>query len=100
MAFKKGNTPYNFDDLTGKIFNRLTVVERVYKENTKKTYWKCKCSCGKETIVESSKIKFTTTMESELLKKIKIQAIKEHLPVSAILERLIKEYLSSLPNND
>ena len=40
MAFKKGNTPYNFDDLTGKIFNRLTVVERVYKENTKKTYWK------------------------------------------------------------
>ena len=57
MAFKKGNTPYNFDDLTGKIFNRLTVVERVYKENTKKTYWKCKCSCGKETIVESSKIK-------------------------------------------
>jgi hypothetical protein len=89
MAFKKGNTPYNFDDLTGKIFNRLTVVERVYKENTKKTYWKCKCSCGKETIVES-----------ELLKKIKIQAIKEHLPVSAILERLIKEYLSSLPNND
>lgn len=57
MAFKKGNTPYNFDDLTGKIFNRLTVVERVYKANSKKTYWKCKCSCGKETIVESSKIK-------------------------------------------
>lgn len=47
-----------------------------------------------------SKIKFTTTIESELLKKIKIQAIKEHLSVSAILERLIKEYLSSLPNND
>ncbi|MFQ9208437.1 MAG: ribbon-helix-helix protein, CopG family [Clostridium fessum] len=47
-----------------------------------------------------SKIKFTTTMESELLKKIKIQAIKERLSVSAILERLINEYLSSLPNDD
>jgi hypothetical protein len=47
-----------------------------------------------------SKIKFTTTIESELLEKIKIQAIKEHLSVSAILERLIIEYLSSLPSND
>lgn len=47
-----------------------------------------------------SKVKFTTTMESELLKKIKIQAIKEHLSVSAILERLVNEYLSSLPNDD
>ena len=47
-----------------------------------------------------SKIKFTTTIESELLEKIKIQAIKEHLPVSAILERLIIEYLSSLSSND
>ena len=57
MDFKKGKAPYNFDDLTGKTFNRLTVVERVYKKNNKRTYWKCKCSCGKETIVESSKIK-------------------------------------------
>lgn len=47
-----------------------------------------------------SKIKFTTTIESELLEKIKIQAIKERLSVSAILERLIIEYLSSLPSND
>ena len=47
-----------------------------------------------------SKIKFRTTIESELLEKIKIQAIKEHLSVSAILERLIIEYLSSLPSND
>ena len=47
-----------------------------------------------------SKVKFTTTMESELLKKIKIQAIKEHLSVSAILERLVNEYWSSLPNDD
>ena len=36
MDFKKGKTPYNFDDLTGKTFNRLTVVERVYKKNNKR----------------------------------------------------------------
>lgn len=57
MAFKKGMTAYNFNDLTGKTFNRLTVIERVHKENNKRTFWKCRCACGKEVIVESSKIK-------------------------------------------
>lgn len=38
------------------------------------------------------KKKFTTSIESELLKKIKIQAIKENRSVSSILEQLIKEY--------
>lgn len=41
------------------------------------------------------KIKFTTTIEQELLEKIKIQAIKEHCSVSEILERLITQYLST-----
>ena len=57
MAFKKGMTAYNFDDLTGKTFNRLTVIKRVYRNNSKKVYWKCRCVCGKETTVESSKLK-------------------------------------------
>lgn len=39
------------------------------------------------------KIKFTTTIDQELLEKIKIQAIKEHCSVSEILERLITQYL-------
>lgn len=41
------------------------------------------------------KIKFTTTIEQELLEKIKIQAIKEHCSVSEIFERLITQYLST-----
>lgn len=57
MAFKQGMVAHNFDDLTGKTFNRLSVIERVYNGNSKKTYWKCRCICGKEVIVESSKIK-------------------------------------------
>lgn len=39
------------------------------------------------------KIKFTTTISEELLKAIKIQAIKENKSVSEILEKLIAEYL-------
>lgn len=39
------------------------------------------------------KVKFTTTIDESLLEQIKIFAIKEKCSVSAILERLIKEYL-------
>ena len=36
--------------------SRLTVVERAENKNGK-TYWKCKCECGNETIVEGVKIR-------------------------------------------
>lgn len=39
------------------------------------------------------KIKFTTTLSENLLKEIKIQAIKENKSVSEILEILITKYL-------
>lgn len=39
------------------------------------------------------KIKFTTTISEDLLKSIKIQAIKENKSVSEILESLILDYL-------
>jgi len=42
-----------FNDLTGKKFNRLTVIERVRKENDKRTYWRCRCDCGNETVVRA-----------------------------------------------
>lgn len=40
--------------------------------------------------------KFTTTIDSELLEQIKIQAIKKKCSVAALLERLINDYLSSI----
>lgn len=36
---------------------------------------------------------FTTTLNSELLEKLRIQAIKEKRNINDILEQLIKEYL-------
>lgn len=39
------------------------------------------------------KKKFTTTVDTELLEKIKIQAIKEKRSVSDLLEELMKKYL-------
>lgn len=39
-----------FKDLTGKKFNKLTVIGIDHKIG-KSYYWKCKCDCGKETVV-------------------------------------------------
>ena len=40
-----------------------------------------------------NKTKFTTTIDGELLEQIKIQAVKEKCSVSALLEKLIKQYI-------
>lgn len=39
------------------------------------------------------RVKFTTSLDSELVEKIKIRAITEKTDVSKILEKLIIEYL-------
>ena len=46
---------WNFQDLTGQRFSRLTVIERVksHKLNDKHAYWKCLCDCGNYCIVAS-----------------------------------------------
>lgn len=44
-------------DLTGQVFDRLTVIRQVPRpenSNIKNKYWLCKCSCGNEKIVCTS----------------------------------------------
>lgn len=43
-------------DLKGKKFNHLTVEERAYLRNHRQ-YWKCRCDCGKEVIVNTTELK-------------------------------------------
>lgn len=38
-------------DMTGKIYNELTVLERAGSNKHHQALWRCRCSCGKETIV-------------------------------------------------
>lgn len=54
------------EDLTGRIFGRLTVITRDFeKENSLSskgsTYWKCKCECGKEVTVSRGSLLNGTT---------------------------------------
>ena len=46
-----------FQDLTGKKFNKLTVIKRVEGKIKKHTYWECVGDCGNTTIVTSQKLK-------------------------------------------
>lgn len=51
---------YNFRDLTGKVFGRLTVIkrieDRIQPSGQKKTQWLCKCECGNYSKVTSSNL--------------------------------------------
>lgn len=44
--------------------------------------------------------KFTTTLDQELLEKIKIRAVIEKTSVSVLLERLIAEYLNQVESDN
>lgn len=46
------------------------------------------------------KIKFTTTIDEEILEKIKIIAIKEKRSVSSIFEELLNDYIKKQSKND
>lgn len=44
-------------DLTGRVFGRLEVLERAHRGRTGKHYWRCRCSCGKESFVQGGNLK-------------------------------------------
>lgn len=49
-----------FEDLTGRKFGRLTVIERMPTVN-RRTRWKCICDCGTEKVVGAEQLKSGTT---------------------------------------
>lgn len=44
-------------DLRGERFGKLTVVEAVGKAKNGATLWRCKCDCGKESIVQGGNLR-------------------------------------------
>lgn len=45
-----------FIDLTGRVFERLTVVKRAANWTRRSPYWVCRCRCGTETTVTRSNL--------------------------------------------
>ena len=44
------------NDLTGKVFGRLTAIERVGKDHANNTLWRCRCICGNEKIAPANSL--------------------------------------------
>jgi len=57
MPFKKGMVAHNFQNLTGKRFGRLVVIERKVNSKDGKANWKCVCDCGKIIITKGKYLK-------------------------------------------
>ena len=57
----KHETNCRFDDLTGKTFGRLFVVERVENSASKQVQYLCRCACGKEKVVLGNHLKSGAT---------------------------------------
>ena len=55
-------------DETGKIYGYLTVLGRAENKNNR-AMWKCKCKCGKETIVSGKSLRNGETKSCGCLKK-------------------------------
>lgn len=48
---------FHGEDLVGKRFGKLTVMERAGTNKHRQAMWKCACSCGGEKIVSTSSLK-------------------------------------------
>lgn len=56
---RKGLRPKDFN-LTGQIYGQLTVVEEAPSQKGLR-YWKCRCTCGNETVVRQMSLRRGTT---------------------------------------
>lgn len=56
------------NDLRGRTFGRLNVIERVGSNRFNQAIWKCRCECGNETIVVGSAMLCGTTKSCGCLK--------------------------------
>lgn len=97
---------YNYEDLSGQTFDRLTVLHRIQVKKGKTTEFLCKCECGNEVVRRAVNLKrcinnkcsncpkkpyqpSTRTYQEipgELWKKIKDGAIRRHLKFEISIE--------------
>ena len=60
-------------DLTGKVFGKLTVLNKTELKEGGSIVWHCKCSCGKEVNVSSRKLTSGNTKSCGCLRKENVQ---------------------------
>lgn len=66
------------DNLKGKRFGRLLILELTNKKNRR--YWKCKCDCGNIKVVSSNKLKTGHTESCGCIRKERYDYLKDNPP--------------------
>lgn len=66
----------NFNDITGKRFNNLTVLSRA-ENSGKRVMWKCLCDCGGEIITRSDSLKTGHTVSCGCVSKTRLAQHRE-----------------------
>lgn len=89
------------DDLTGKMFGRLTAVEPSHS-NQQGWHWRCRCACGAETVVNAYRLKSGHTQscgclhKDGLIERNRAMEHKHKLPDgTASMRALIRDYRRS-----
>lgn len=83
----KQDNPSFYNDLSGKIFGKLTVLEFDKEETIKKrgksnnqySYWKCQCECGNIIVVSSVNLTQKKTQSCGCLKKEKAKELMKSI---------------------
>lgn len=60
---------YNFIDMTGRVFGRHTVIERVGNSATNRARWLCQCECGTQLVVGGKELRRGSTQSCGCLSK-------------------------------
>lgn len=63
-------------DLIGKKFGRLTVIEKIKKEGSRRLYWRCICDCGKEKIIDGEALRKKATTSCGCYHKEKVRTVR------------------------
>jgi hypothetical protein len=64
----------NFINITGQVFNKLTIVSFSHVQNNK-YYWLCKCECGNNKIVRSDSLKDGSVKSCGCLQHVRVKKI-------------------------
>lgn len=60
------------EDFTGRVYGELTVLNLDHRDNKRRSFWKCRCSCGKIKIISGSSLKSGRTISCGHIKTSKL----------------------------
>ena len=80
---------HNYLDLTDKVFDKLTVIERVFRDSN--WVWRCKCECG-ETCFLSSAILLRIPKTPRSCERCKEVKLPSKYPDLYLMYKNIKKY--------